>query len=138
MKSRTIILLGFALALACGATNAQPIAERNGTLRSADGRTLYTFDVDAPGRSACNGGCATAWPPYLANESDRPFERFAIVVRYDGSKQWAVDGKPLYFFGGDARPGEVRGDGHSGLWHVAKQTEARGKRASYFRQVFSR
>jgi predicted lipoprotein with Yx(FWY)xxD motif len=27
------------------------------------GMTLYTFDKDSGGKSACNGPCATNWPP---------------------------------------------------------------------------
>src|SRR5262245_31556128 len=27
------------------------------------GRTLYLFRRDTPGRSACTGACAVAWPP---------------------------------------------------------------------------
>jgi predicted lipoprotein with Yx(FWY)xxD motif len=37
-----------------------------------DGRgfVLYAFTKDAKGRSACGGGCAKAWPPYIV--SGRP------------------------------------------------------------------
>ena len=38
----------------------------DGTLTDAKGMTLYTFDKDAGGKSACNGGCATNWPPLTA------------------------------------------------------------------------
>ena len=31
----------------------------------AKGMTLYTFDKDAGGKSACNGPCATNWPPLM-------------------------------------------------------------------------
>ena len=36
-------------------------------LTTDKGMTLYTFDRDAtPGKSACNGPCATNWPPLMA------------------------------------------------------------------------
>jgi predicted lipoprotein with Yx(FWY)xxD motif len=41
------------------------------------------------------------------------------VERKDGAKQWAKDGKPLYFWMGDTEPGETNGDGVGGVWHVA-------------------
>jgi len=42
------------------------------------------------------------------------------IERKDGSKQWAKDGKPLYFWVGDTEPGETNGDGVGGVWHVAR------------------
>ena len=38
--------------------------------------------------------------------------------------QWAVKGKPLYYFAGDAKPGERNGDGSGGTWHVVGQSAA--------------
>ena len=38
----------------------------DGTLTNASGMTLYTFDKDAAGKSACNGPCAANWPPLMA------------------------------------------------------------------------
>ena len=40
--------------------------------------------------------------------------------RADGSLQWALDNKPLYFFAGDAKPGDTNGDGKGGVWHLAR------------------
>ena len=31
------------------------------------GRTLYLFEKDTRGHSACSGACAAYWPPFLAN-----------------------------------------------------------------------
>jgi predicted lipoprotein with Yx(FWY)xxD motif len=149
MNAAKTFFVSLALGFACNAASAQAIAERNGVLTSQGGRTLYTFDRDAGGKSTCNGGCATAWPPYIAQDGASASGRVSIVTRYDGSKQWAIDGKPLYFFAGDLMPGDAKGDGHSGLWHVAQHAAKRGKTAtaarlaidpytSYFRQVFSR
>src|SRR4051794_28148931 len=36
------------------------------TLVNAQGRTLYLFQGDKQGRSACSGACATNWPPLIA------------------------------------------------------------------------
>ena len=34
--------------------------------------------------------------------------------------QWAYKGKPLYFFAGDAKAGDVNGDKQGGVWHVIR------------------
>ncbi len=87
----------------------------------AKGMTLYTFDKDAGGKSACNGPCAENWPPLFAADSDKPTADMTIVVRDDGKKMWAYKGKPLYTFKKDTAAGQTSGDGFlNGAWHVAK------------------
>src|SRR3954453_17820367 len=75
------------------------------------GMTLYTFDKDSAGKSACNGPCATNWPVVKAEATDKPEGSFTIISRDDGSKQWAHNGKPLYTFAKDQKAGDVTGDG---------------------------
>ncbi|MGH8849358.1 MAG: COG4315 family predicted lipoprotein, partial [Casimicrobiaceae bacterium] len=41
-------------------------------------------------------------------------------ARDDGSKQWAYDGKPLYHWSKDKKPGDMTGDGFNGVWHAVK------------------
>lgn len=84
--------------------------------------TLYTFDKDTAGsgKSACNGGCATNWPPFMAADSDKPSGDFTIVTRDDGKKQWAAKGWPLYYWVKDTKPGGKTGDGVNGTWKTAK------------------
>ncbi|RXF70882.1 COG4315 family predicted lipoprotein [Hansschlegelia zhihuaiae] len=90
------------------------------TLVDAQGMTLYTFIKDADGKSACNGPCAKNWPP-LAASGGAAEKGWSVVVRDDGSKQWAYKGKPLYTFAKDAKPGDVTGDGFlNGAWSVAQ------------------
>ena len=45
--------------------------------------TLYVFDKDAAGsgKSVCNGGCATNWPPLPVAESAKPIGDFNIIIR---------------------------------------------------------
>lgn len=87
---------------------------------SATGMTLYTYDKDASGKSNCNYVCAEIWPPVTAPDAATPSGRFTVVTRDNGSKQWAVDGKPLYGYVMDRKPGDTKGDGVDGVWHVAK------------------
>ena len=88
-------------------------------LVDAKGMTLYTFDRDAAGKSACNGQCAQNWPPLMAAANASASGDWTVVTRDDGSKQWAYKGKPLYLWVKDTKPGEVTGDGVNNVWHVA-------------------
>jgi predicted lipoprotein with Yx(FWY)xxD motif len=90
-------------------------------LTDSKGMTLYTFDRDtAPGKSACNGPCATNWPPLMASASAANSGDWTVVTRDDGSKMWAYKGKPLYTWVKDTKPGETTGDGVNNVWKIAK------------------
>jgi predicted lipoprotein with Yx(FWY)xxD motif len=90
------------------------------TLVDPKGMTLYTFDNDkTAGKSACNGKCAANWPPFMAPPDAANMENWTVIVRNDGSKQWAYKGKPLYRWMDDKKPGDVDGDGRFNVWHVA-------------------
>lgn len=91
-----------------------------------DGLTLYMFEpdpADASG-SACTGGCADAWPPLTIEDpaavsvGDAVTGRVDTFQREDGSIQIALDGWPLYYFQGDAEPGDVSGQGVNQVWWV--------------------
>ncbi|CAN1592819.1 Lipoprotein repeat [Candidatus Pelagibacterales bacterium] len=85
--------------------------------------TLYTFDKDTKGsgKSVCNGDCAKNWPPYLATDKDKAADKFTIVTRDDGKKQWAFDGKPLYYWAKDMKKGDKTGDNVNNVWHIIKK-----------------
>ena len=91
-------------------------------LTDAKGMTLYTFDRDAtPGKSACNGACATNWPPLLAAADAQSMGEWSLITRDDGGKQWAYKGKPLYAWVKDSKPGDTTGDGFlNNAWHAAR------------------
>ncbi len=99
---------------------AEPAMEKDGMLVDAKGMTLYTYDKDSDGKSACNGQCAENWPPLMADASAMADGKWSVVKRDDGSMQWAYDDKPLYTFVMDKKAGDVTGDGKMGVWHVAK------------------
>ena len=86
----------------------------------ARGFALYTFAKDPIGKSTCYGACAIAWPPFRAPMGANASGKWSIVHRMGmfGS-QWAYNGKPLYFWFKDTRPGQVTGDGVEGF-HVAR------------------
>jgi predicted lipoprotein with Yx(FWY)xxD motif len=89
-------------------------------LADAKGMTLYTYDPDTMGKSNCNENCARAWPPLAAPENAAPMGSWTVVVRADGSKQWAYNGKPLYTWANDRQPGDTIGDGVGNVWHIAQ------------------
>ena len=82
--------------------------------------TLYTFDKDKSYISNCNNDCAIKWPPLLANNNGIANERFSVITRSDNSKQWALDGKPLYRWFKDKKPGDTTGNGIKSVWHIAR------------------
>ena len=80
--------------------------------------TLYTFDQDKDGKSACYDDCAAKWPPYLGKTGEKKGEGWTLVERTDGAMQWAYDGKPTYLYADDKLAGDKSGDGKGGVWHV--------------------
>jgi predicted lipoprotein with Yx(FWY)xxD motif len=87
-------------------------------LTNAKGFTLYSFAPDTATKSACNGACATAWPPQTASATVK--SPYTTIKRSDGSTQLVFNGHPLYTFTGDTAPGTASGNGVSafgGLWH---------------------
>jgi len=97
-----------------------PAKMMDGVLTNAAGMTLYTFDKDEGGKSACNGPCAANWPPLMATGEAKASGDWTIVTRDDGAKQWAYKGKPVYLWAKDQKPGDKTGDGVNSVWHVVK------------------
>ena len=114
------VALLVALALVFGSASAQDavVKKTNGVLTNAAGMTVYTFDKDSGGKSACNGGCATNWPPLTAAATAKPAGDLTVITREDGAKQWAYKGKPLYLWSKDQKPGDKTGDNLNNAWHV--------------------
>lgn len=117
-------LLATAAIGACATLDAsRPAKVDGGILTDPAGMTLYGFDRDpvGSGRSACNGPCAADRPPFVALPTAIPTRDWTIVVRDDGTRQWAFRGRPLYTFAKDHAPGERNGDGLvDPAWHVVR------------------
>jgi predicted lipoprotein with Yx(FWY)xxD motif len=123
MKLLSTALLAAALLGGCASmTTATPASVADGMLVGPNGMTLYVFDRDAAnsGKSVCNGPCAANWPPLMAGDADKPAGDYTVIVRDDGKKQWAMKGKPLYYWAKDSKPGDKTGDNVGTVWHVAK------------------
>ena len=95
-----------------------------------DGRgfVLYGFTRDPHGRSVCTGPCATAWPPYLVKSRPRAGRgivaaRLGTTRRRDGSLQATYAGRPLYYYVGDRKPGQILCQNvteFGGVWRVVR------------------
>lgn len=90
------------------------------------GRTLYLFVPDKGPTSTCYGACAVAWPPFLTTGAPvagagATASLIGTTNRTDGTVEVTYHGHPLYFWLGDAKPGDVSGqalDNAGGLWYV--------------------
>lgn len=119
-----LILLSTALAQAVAPTvQVRYDAQLGHVLTGSNGMTLYVFGKDSDGHSACSGQCAVNWPPLMADEVvTSPLSipgAFSVIDRDDGGKQVAYNGRPLYFWANDAKPGDVTGQGVGNVWWVA-------------------
>lgn len=92
------------------------------TFTDARGMTLYTYanDEKKPNGSLCVDQCAQHWPPVLADAGARPVGLWGLIVRDDGARQWALNGRPVYRYADDPAPGAAFGDGHEKAWRVAE------------------
>ena len=121
-RSIQTVFLAAVLATGCASLGgAAPAKVADGVLVSPTGMTLYTFDRDtAAGKSACNGPCATNWPPLMVPAGASASGDWSVVTRDDGSKQWAYKGKPVYTWAKDTKPGDRTGDGFNNVWRLAR------------------
>jgi len=131
--NRTASMRRFALGLALGAIAGIAVlvvAAHGGTTKRAPvmigrtalgpvlvdarGRTLYAFDKDGKGRSACETACATYWPPLVARTTPHGGKGvhqslLGVIRRGDGRRQVTYAGHPLYTFVGDKASGQTTG-----------------------------
>ena len=99
-------------------------------LVDARGRTLYLFEKDKRGKSACYGACAAYWPPLLSPAKARPGSGvraalLGVTRRGDGKRQVTYAGHPLYTFVGDKRATQTTGEGltdFGAAWDVVSAT----------------
>jgi predicted lipoprotein with Yx(FWY)xxD motif len=129
MGKLTLLLATFAVAFAAAAAAAAPtVTVRTSTygkiLFDGRGYVLYAFTADARGKSKCSGACAKAWPPYTVKT--QPHGRLlGTAKRADGLLQLTYAGRPLYYYVGDRKPGQILCQNVSefgGLWLVVRPT----------------
>jgi predicted lipoprotein with Yx(FWY)xxD motif len=84
-------------------------------LVDSSGMTLYYFEKDKGGKSACNGACASVWPPLQTSgkptaEKAANASMLGTTQRNDGTEQVTYNNLPLYTYTGDSKPGDANGN----------------------------
>jgi predicted lipoprotein with Yx(FWY)xxD motif len=97
------------------------------------GRTLYLFEKDKRGKSACAGQCAAFWPPLIA--SGKPHagtgakaSLLGTTKRKDGRRQVTYNHHPLYTFVKDTKKGQTKGEGvdaFGAAWYLVSPAGAK-------------
>jgi predicted lipoprotein with Yx(FWY)xxD motif len=90
--------------------------------------TVYLFEKDKGTTSACEGACASAWPPVTTE--GKPIAGAGAIAgdlgttkRSDGSEQVTYKGHPLYYFSEDKDSGDAYGQGSTAFgagWYVLR------------------
>jgi|SRR5581483_5727280 len=141
-KSAIAVLLALALVVvgaAAGATastrtvvDLHKAGSLGKVLANQKGFTLYLYTPDPKGKSVCNAGCDTTWPPLLTKGKPKAGmgvkqSLLGTTKRSNGKLQVTYKGHPLYRYTGDAKAGQAKGEGYGGIWYAVKAT---GKRAA--------
>jgi predicted lipoprotein with Yx(FWY)xxD motif len=82
-------------------------------LVNSKGFTLYDFEADKGGKSACNGPCAQVWPPLTGKpkaQGAAVASKLGTIKRNDGTSQVTYAGHPLYTYTADKKPGDAVGN----------------------------
>ena len=94
-------------------------------LVASNGKTLYAFAADSPGKSNCTDTCLQYWPAAKASgtvsHSSDVTAKLATIKRSDGTTQLTVNGWPVYTYAADSGPGQTTGQGENlsgGRWWV--------------------
>jgi predicted lipoprotein with Yx(FWY)xxD motif len=88
-------------------------------LVDGSGKTLYAFAMDSGTTSACTGGCASIWSPLMASgPASAGAGVDAAKLSTAPSGQVLYGGHLLYRYSADSAPGDTKGQGLGGIWHV--------------------
>jgi predicted lipoprotein with Yx(FWY)xxD motif len=123
------------VALVDGSSPANPPAlalgvaegEAGPYLVGAEGRSVYLFTRDeTPGASVCEGDCLDAWPPVTVPAGNTAVGGegvpgvVGLIPAANGALQVTYDGRPLYYFAGDAEAGDTNGHGVNDVWFLVE------------------
>ena len=109
-------------------------------LVNGNSQTLYLFEKDKNGKSACSGKCAKFWPPVLTKGAAKAGtgikkSLLGTTKRSDGTTQVTYNKHPLYRFLNDKnKVGATKGEGVDAFgaeWYVVapngKKVEEEGE-----------
>jgi predicted lipoprotein with Yx(FWY)xxD motif len=100
------------------------------TLVDAKGRTLYLFEADKPNVSNCSSACLSIWPPLTSGAKPQGgggvlAAKIGTISNTAGKQQVTYSGHPLYYYVGDQKPGDTKGQGLNQFgaeWYVLAPT----------------
>jgi predicted lipoprotein with Yx(FWY)xxD motif len=102
-------------------------------LTDNQGRTLYYFDKDTVGNSACSGACLKLWPPFYSPNVVVPTgldaADFGSITLADGSMATTYKGYPLYYYASDTQRGDTAGQAFKDVWYVVNPATFAGTKA---------
>ncbi|HEX7060214.1 MAG TPA: hypothetical protein VF176_10235 [Solirubrobacterales bacterium] len=101
------------------------VGDAGKVLVDSKGFTLYYFEKDEGGKSACYDACAKVWPPLTTSGAPHAMSgaqasKLGTTKRTDGTVQVTYAGWPLYTYTADAKPGEDNGtdiDSFGATWY---------------------
>jgi predicted lipoprotein with Yx(FWY)xxD motif len=107
-------------------------------LVNSSGRTLYLFEKDRKGMSACTGQCVSFWPPLITKGKPRATggvkaSLLGTTKRADGRLQVTYNHHPLYRFVEDTKKGQTKGEGMDAFgakWYAISTAGAKVVKAS--------
>ena len=88
---------------------------------------LYTSDKDMPGKSMCNAECTEIWVPASAGEDAVPEGHWSIIVRDDGTRQWAFRDRPMYAYATENRTKEEKEAAQKALEEIVKTAKEKAE-----------
>src|SRR2546422_7264876 len=102
-------------ATATNATVSLRTTKLGSILVSSRGRTLYLFQKDRNGKSACTASCAQFWPPLIGHGKPTagPGVKASLLgttKRSNGSLQVTYNKHPLYTYSLDKQAGQTSGE----------------------------
>ena len=105
-------------------------------LVDSNGLTLYYFEKDQNGESACYGPCEKGWPPLTTEGAPQAGEgamasKLGTTKRKDGTIQVTYAGWPLYTFVEDKKPGEDNGTDSKAFGATWYPLHPNGKKAGH-------
>ncbi len=92
-------------------------------LVDGSGRALYVYKADTGMTPTCTGSCASTWQADTTTgkpqASGVSASMLATTTRTDDhATQVTFNGHPLYHYSGDAKAGDVNGQGVNSMWFV--------------------
>lgn len=83
--------------------------------------SVYVYDQDeVGGPSRCEGSCLNSWEPVTTDSQSPQVDgidaAIATIPAGDGAFQITVNGRPVYRYADDERPGDVLGQDLDSVW----------------------